>query len=371
MGGGGAAHRAAWMDTGVIPGADEVEVSLFGPGYGECVVVHLGCGEWLVVDSCLNDEGRPVALAYLESLGVDVAVAVKRVVVSHWHDDHIRGLARVVDAARSAEVVFSIALGDTELVVLTEMRQVSGATTSGVNEMRDVLRLLEKRQQQPIWAGQDRRVFARAAGTAPAVEVWTLSPVDSRFTETLQVFREAQTASSAIRVQSLRPNETAIALHVAVGERVLLLGSDLEEVHGDWTSVVSSTTRPQASAGLYKVAHHGSVTAECAGVWKTLLSPQPLCLVSPFLKGRTELPQRVDIRRLMTAAGRLYRTSSGPVPAAGRTGAKAKAIARAVRRITAMPPCGHIQVRASAADASAAWRVEVDASAHLVELGAA
>ena len=32
------------------PAPDELEVSLFGRGVGECAVVHLGSGEWLVVD---------------------------------------------------------------------------------------------------------------------------------------------------------------------------------------------------------------------------------------------------------------------------------------------------------------------------------
>lgn len=33
------------------PRLDEIEVSLLGPGYGESVVVHMGGGEWMVVDS--------------------------------------------------------------------------------------------------------------------------------------------------------------------------------------------------------------------------------------------------------------------------------------------------------------------------------
>ena len=45
------------------PSPDELEISLFGPGRGECVVVHLGNNDWLVVDSCLdNTSSQPVAL---------------------------------------------------------------------------------------------------------------------------------------------------------------------------------------------------------------------------------------------------------------------------------------------------------------------
>jgi len=93
------------------PAADEVEVSIFGPGYGECVVVHIGNGDWLVIDSCLEGKAkRAVALEYLESLGVDVASAVRVVVATHWDDDHIVGLADICRASVSAKFVCSAAM---------------------------------------------------------------------------------------------------------------------------------------------------------------------------------------------------------------------------------------------------------------------
>lgn len=47
----------------IPPKADELEVSVFGPGIGECVVVHAGAGEWMIVDSCVDrSSGLPVAL---------------------------------------------------------------------------------------------------------------------------------------------------------------------------------------------------------------------------------------------------------------------------------------------------------------------
>src|SRR6516164_161156 len=32
------------------PRPDQVEISVFGPSYGECIVAHLGHGNWIVVD---------------------------------------------------------------------------------------------------------------------------------------------------------------------------------------------------------------------------------------------------------------------------------------------------------------------------------
>ena len=56
---------------------DELEISIFGPGYGEAIALHLGFGKWVLVDSCLEPKsGKPAQLQYLESLGIDASLAV-------------------------------------------------------------------------------------------------------------------------------------------------------------------------------------------------------------------------------------------------------------------------------------------------------
>jgi len=92
------------------PEPHELEISVFGPGIGECTVAHLGDGAWIVVDSCIDrTSGHPAALDYLRTLRVDVASQVKLVVATHWHDDHIRGLGKILEAAESARFVNSAA----------------------------------------------------------------------------------------------------------------------------------------------------------------------------------------------------------------------------------------------------------------------
>jgi metal-dependent hydrolase (beta-lactamase superfamily II) len=45
------------------------------------------------VDSCVVPGAQgPVSADYLEKIGVD-ASAVKAVVASHWHDDHVKGMS--------------------------------------------------------------------------------------------------------------------------------------------------------------------------------------------------------------------------------------------------------------------------------------
>ena len=119
------------------PRPDEIEVSLLGPGYGESVVVHLGDGEWMVVDSCTGSDGEPAALEYLNGIGVDPGSSVKMIVATHWHDDHTRGMSRIVEECTSARFCCAPALRDKDLLAVVE--GLEGKTgfrmSSGVREI--------------------------------------------------------------------------------------------------------------------------------------------------------------------------------------------------------------------------------------------
>jgi glyoxylase-like metal-dependent hydrolase (beta-lactamase superfamily II) len=94
----------AGNNFGNPPQDDELEISIFGLGYGESILIHLGRQEWMIVDSCIDHASKqPSSLKYLHSIGVDPSESVKLIVATHWHDDHIRGLATIVDTCKVAQ----------------------------------------------------------------------------------------------------------------------------------------------------------------------------------------------------------------------------------------------------------------------------
>jgi len=124
------------------PQPDEIELSAFGPAYGESLLVHLGEGEWMIVDSCKKGDRLPV-LDHLAAMGVDAA-AVKLVVATHWHDDHVRGISEVVTACPNARFACSGVLCADELVqaIASIPPARLGHMTSGVKEMRAVFEVV-------------------------------------------------------------------------------------------------------------------------------------------------------------------------------------------------------------------------------------
>lgn len=159
-----------------IPRRDEFEVSLLGLGYGESILVHVGEGEWLVVDCYLSSNGLPAALNYLYRINVDPATAVKLVVATHWHDDHIRGMNKLIVACSSAYFCCASALNNDEFLgVASALRNKDCSDLGrGVREIYEVFSTLKRDRRQPIWAISNRIISKRER-----YEIWSLSPFDS------------------------------------------------------------------------------------------------------------------------------------------------------------------------------------------------
>jgi metal-dependent hydrolase (beta-lactamase superfamily II) len=125
------------------PNSDQIELILFGPGYGECVAVHLGENRWIVVDSCLDTKtSRPAVIEYFSSIGINPEESVKLIIISHWHDDHIRGLSDIISSCPKASVCCSSVLTQKEflLYVLNFQNLMTNTNLSGVSEIRCVFR---------------------------------------------------------------------------------------------------------------------------------------------------------------------------------------------------------------------------------------
>ena len=307
-----------------IPGSSELEVSIFGPGVGECIVVHVGEGKWIVVDSCLNPgTKRPVALEYLESLGVAVDRDVAVVLVSHWHDDHTRGVSEVLDACAEAEFFCSAALRREEffdLVAIANRLALKAGGGSGVGEMAAVFSLLKARRTSgktrvvsPNWVAADRIVYRRAATASfPGCSVEALSPSSTSQTRGVLSFALVDHAPK-LTIPNPGPNELSVALHIQVGSVSALLGADLEIGSSDevgWRAVVNNPRRPPGRVSIVKVPHHGSSGADHHPVWRDLVLEDARAGVTPF--NSSQLPRDTDIARIKSRTPHLFHSSPKP-----------------------------------------------------------
>lgn len=314
------------------PADDEVEVVVIGPGRGECVLVHIGGGDWMIVDSCQPGGKRREhpALAYLDSIGADLG-RVRLLVATHWHDDHIRGLDVLAGACPNARIVLSSALHADEIPVLEVFapvgRQVAqqDKLTSGVEMLQRVCKLAA---QQPD-DGTPFRLLPAAAGTplpvppgkdgSPARMITALSPSPLQQIKATASIRSALAqamADGTATIPAPDRNETALVVLVRVGDASILLSADLEKETDSrlgWQAVVTEPTRT-CRAEVVKAAHHGGDSGHDDKAWPKLVHDEPLILVAPWSGGGEELPTPDDVTRMRTSSGTVLQSS--PVPSA-------------------------------------------------------
>lgn len=350
------------------PEIDEFEINLFGPGYGESIVVHLGDNQWLINDSCLDSsKTRPASLAYLAKIGIDPSEAVKLVIASHWHDDHIRGLSDTVDVCINAKFCCSSMLQSREFLQLVRpQRGNSLRLGSGLREFKRIIQILAARSKTADrpdieWAAADKKIWQHPI--RQDVAIFALSPSNNSLTHSLlEIGQLVDTlADSSRRVPSIEPNDTSVVGWVDFGVDRLLLGGDLEVTPSDdtrgWSAICDSTTRPPGQADVVKVAHHGSSNGNHPSINSNIATAMPISILTPFRRGRVTLPTATDQRRICSSSSRAYVTTP---PNLKKKLPRDPAVERTLRSMGVEvglvdPVCGHIQLRRTTEDS--AWRV--------------
>jgi beta-lactamase superfamily II metal-dependent hydrolase len=299
------------------PNSDEIEFTLIGPGYGECGLVHLGGNNWIIVDSCIDKHtGRPAALEYLQKIGVDAASAVKLIVATHWHDDHVRGLTELLRVCTSATFSCSQAFTRDEFVQFIEVYNKNNKLSdgSGTREFSETFHLLAEARRGSRKAIENRLIFrleAANSGHGHECNVTTLSPSDAQIDITLRAIGALipQDREQKKWAADANPNHASVVCWIEIGPIKLLLGADLEEVTSNrgWAAIISSTERPQGKAVIFKVPHHGSSNAHNDNVWTEMLEGNPIAVLAPF--NRTPLPSVSDRDRICGLTNESYATS--------------------------------------------------------------
>lgn len=347
------------------PDHDVVEISIFGPGRGESIAVHLGDGQWIIVDSCIQRGTNEIpVLSYLSRIGVEVDSQVRLVVATHAHDDHFAGISQVYEACSRAAFVCPNALTSAEFFALTDIEQEehAGLPIRAYHEYSRIFDIVESRANkglQPLKIASEQALLLTESHSGTHREVIALSPSSKAFVRAMRALRKLiPDANGTVNISPIDPNELAIALRIEAGDKRLLLGADLlKGPKGSGWQAVLAGPRPDRKATVFKVAHHGSKSSYRGGVWSELLVHEPLALLTPY-RG-SPVPNASDRRLILKHTSSAFITAPpvNPQPSEDvrREIAALGSLARNVRE--ADSSCGQIRARSGFGDDK--WRVEL------------
>lgn len=308
-----------WSLVKAPPADDEIELTVIGPGFGECLVVHVGFGRWLIVDSCRDPTSKePAALLYLKALGIDPKSHVDWVVATHWHEDHIGGLAKITQECAGARFCCAGSLGTREFFRYAARSQ-SVAQADNAGEFRSILEEMSTSQRQINWI-QGHRTIAVDASPGPQwkYRIEALSPSDKEHSLFLDRIAAQLPGAKGRPHRALiaeDPNLAAVVLVIQWEDGAVLLGADLvsdSDVNRGWNAAVDQgLTIGVRKANLVKIPHHGSAGAHSDRMWNELLEPKPMSAITPYCRGRKDgrPPKKTDLKRIASLSSKSILTA--------------------------------------------------------------
>ena len=300
-------------EYGLPPAADVLELTIFGPGHGEAIAVHLGEGEWLLIDSCLNPATHePATATYLDHMLVK-AGNVRAIVASHWHDDHVRGISSLAQKYPDAEFTMSAALNSEEATAF--LAAYSGANAPGLARGTTELYSVVDQKEGSVFCALHKTNVLEVVANSQNIRVTALSPTKNTFAKSTahlaQYLPRLPGQDPISHAPEPKQNLEAIVIHIDFGGGdAMLLGADLEShAKFGWAElVVDKWCLMRQQASVYKVAHHGSKTGDHPAIWSGLLRPGVVACMTPF--NRSKLPTQADKRRIKLNALAAYITSA-------------------------------------------------------------
>jgi hypothetical protein len=340
-------------------------VSLFGPGYGECIAIHYGDGHWILCDSCFTDKASnyPAHLKYLEEIGVDIVSDVKCVLISHWHDDHTDGITQVVTSCINAKVIRPILWSKKQFAqAAANLATGGGDVKSGFDEFIRFQTWAKTNRHRLFSASELTEFFKEETqlGTCVGLALSPSSETSERFM--IALARQTHQFGSVKRAyRPPTPNETAVASLISVANHSILLGSDLEEptlatpdpARG-WTRVVDLLIGRHSVSDVLKVPHHGSQNGNHEGIWANAVKENCHAILTPFINGLTILPSNPELitrntpNAFITSSSAIKRITSRSGPAFKsmqfRTDKEGRVSRRPLQEVRSVH--GHIRLRA-------------------------
>jgi hypothetical protein len=294
----------------VPPKDNEIEVSIFGPGCGECIIIHAGNNEWIIVDSCkMANSSSSVALEYFKSL--NITPNVKFICASHWHDDHILGISELLNEYKDATFVLSSALIQekfTDMVMNSPAgRKLYKNISPGMSEMRNIYSELKNRKRKATQAKINTDIYRNKKN---GFLLRAISPDDDVTKKSLLALlalieKNISENQSAVVIPNIRPNDISVALQASFSNTSILLGADLETK--GWALSIKNELNLKKS-NLYKVAHHGGKSGDHDHIWSHALDESPISIITPFNKG-SKIPNGTDLKRILNNSSQVYITT--------------------------------------------------------------
>ena len=245
-----------------------LEVHVLGGSRGESIVLKLPDGRWGVVDcysESLSDLNANATARFLHGEGV---ARLFFVCLTHPHDDHYLGMAKLMEEFKPAEFWRFGCLSHEHVRRLLKYYELrAGAAkieelSQSANELIDVFgKALEgaKNKTMDVCRANSRtNPHPKRSERPTAYKIECLSPTGRQIERYEGAIWECIGPDGRIakKLSRSQHNDISLVLKITYGNTKIILGGDLEKT--GWEEVVEDAGESDLSVCAVKVSHHGS-----------------------------------------------------------------------------------------------------------------
>ncbi len=299
------------------PKDNELEITIFGPGYGESIVLHIPEVGWGIIDSCtftINKTSIVPPLEYLLSLLSPDFPKLAFVILTHPHEDHYLGLDKILKEypAGIERVCRYAGQGSRELLTyMTQQKIAEREVLPGLVQVFNAFKEAEKAGAIFRQLGEMTTIFRKENANINGygntdIHMMALSPSGASSQKYAEMLYASYPKTGEIPpiLNDRAHNMISVALLLTIGNIKIIFGSDVEDGEEDnigWKGIITNKDCPILSADFVKVAHHGSENGFNKHVWeKHGEIKKPLAVITPF--NRSSLPKEEDVTRIKQVA---------------------------------------------------------------------
>ena len=283
---------------------DRVRITVFGPGFGESIVIYIPQIGWGVIDSCEYRKVNP-ALEYLQK---NKAQKISFIVLSHPHLDHYKGLDQLIHSYIGRIDRICYYSGDGLKEYRSYLAKKAVLNEPGIKTLGRLLRLFEKAQKKGariVRISERTEIIRKRQVDGHDIEVLALSPSAqsvARYVELLYAAIPKNIGDYTRELQKTNYNLLSTALWCQIGKLRFIFGSDLEigdEDQMGWKGIVTNIDTPELSIDFVKVPHHGSPNAFYQPVWEKFSEGgKIISVITPYNRLSEPLPNSDILKKI-------------------------------------------------------------------------
>lgn len=327
-----------------------------GPHRGESIVMHLGDDDWVIIDSCMmQDDELPLPLQYLSEIKVFYD-SVKMVICTHWHEDHVTGLSRILSECKNAQF-FIAAIGEFKdfanyVFKANTIPTLESKAWKEFNECLDKLEMNNKKKPHLLF--HDQLFYSKHNNS---INMYSLSPSDDMLIKFDSILVNINKESpKEDDIDDIDANMCSLAIAVQYGDLKILVCGDLETNKTEEQKKKIENCSPICEnckeSGLcnvvnegviysvYKpydyvqIPHHGSSTGYCYKLWhEDVKADNSIATTTVYLGSGENLPRKEMLEELKPCVSQLYLTGIS----AGKPTKKAATNMIKVKGLTEIP----------------------------------